>query len=367
MIDCFSDQSAMRHGLDFEAALARAQAAEGLISAEAADAIAMACEQLDIEPDVLAEDAAVAGTLAIPLVASLHSVLSGEAAGALHRGATSQDLADTILMCQCREASTELLGHCARITTALFDLAEKYAATPAVGRTLLQDAMPVGFGLRLAQAAAGIENGARRLAGEIAANAKVQLGGAVGTRAGLDGKGAAIASRIAADLGLATGVPWHARRVGVAGIATALGILAGALGKFARDVSLLAQNNIGEMQEPRIAGRGDSSAMAHKRNPTGCQVALSASIRAPGLVASILSGLTQEEERGLGGWQAEAPALADLFLVTGGSAAALAVVAEGLDIGEAAIAHNLAMAGLGDDIGESAEIVSAILTHHRRS
>jgi len=227
--------------------------------------------------------------------------------------------------------------------------------------------MPVGFGLRLAQAAGGIDNAAHRLGAEVCANAKIQFGGAAGTRARLDGKGAAIARRMADDLGLAAGVPWHARRVGVAAIASSLGIVIGALGKLARDVSLLAQNAVGEAREPAITGRGGSSVMAHKRNPTGCQIALSAAIRAPGLVASILNGLPQEEERGLGGWQAEGPVLGDLFLLAAGSAEAMATVAEGLEIDEAAIARNLAAAGVGADIGESESIVAAILAHHRKS
>ncbi|WP_353186431.1 lyase family protein, partial [Bosea sp. (in: a-proteobacteria)] len=139
-------------------------------------------------------------------------------------------------------------------------------------------------------------------------------------------------------------------------------IVSGALGKMARDVSLLAQNGVGEAREPAIPGRGGSSAMAHKRNPTGCQVALSAALRAPGLVAGLLAGLPAEEERGLGGWQAEGPALADLFLLAAGAAEAMAAIAEGLEIDEAAIARNLAAAGPGVDIGESEALTESLLT-----
>ena len=230
----------------------------------------------------------------------------------------------------------------------------------------MQDALPVGFGLRLAQAMAGIESATQRLQAEIAKNAKIQFGGAAGTRAGLAGKGAAVVRRMAEALGLAADMPWHARREGIAAIAASLGIVIGALGKLARDISLLAQNAIGEAQEPAIAGRGGSSAMAHKRNPTGCQVALSAALRAPGLVATMLSSLPAEEERGLGGWQAEGPVLAELFLLAAGSAEAMAIVAEGLDVDEAAIARNLQAAAMGSDIGESAAIVSELLAHHRK-
>ena len=363
----FDDAATIGHALAFEAALARAEAAEGLIARDTADTIVSVCASLRIDPAHLAEEATLAGTLAIPLVKRLRAAVGGEAGDAVHKGATSQDVADTVLMLQAKAATELLRSDLERVCAALYALADRHAATPAIGRTLLQDAMPVGFGLRLAQAAGGIDNAAHRLGAEVSANAKIQFGGAAGTRAGLDGRGAAIARRMADDLGLAAGVPWHARRVGVAAIASSLGIVIGALGKLARDVSLLAQNAVGEAREPAITGRGGSSAMAHKRNPTGCQIALSAAIRAPGLVASIFSGLPQEEERGLGGWQAEGPVLGDLFLLAAGSAEAMATVAEGLEIDEAAIARNLAAAGVGADIGESESIVAAILAHHRKS
>ena len=297
-------------------------------------------------------------------MARLRAALSGDAAKALHKGATSQDVADTVLACQIRAASGLLDADLTRITTALAVLARRHAATPAIGRTLLQDALPIGFGLRIAHWQAGIAEAATRLRREVEAGAALQFGGAAGSRASLDDKAAAVSARLAAALGLPDAPPWHARRGGIAGIATAIAIAIGALGKMARDVSLLAQSGIAEAREPAIPGRGGSSAMAHKRNPTGCQVALSAALRAPGLVAGILAGLPAEQERGLGGWQAEGPALADLFLIVAGAADAMATVAEGLEIDEAAIARNLTAAGLGDDIGESAGLVTALLAQH---
>jgi 3-carboxy-cis,cis-muconate cycloisomerase len=144
-------------------------------------------------------------------------------------------------------------------------------------------------------------------------------------------------------------------------MAASLGICIGALGKMARDISLLAQERVGEALEPLIEGRGGSSAMPHKRNPTGCQIALSAAARAPGLVATVLAGLPCELERGLGGWQAEGPVLAELCLLAAGSARAMAEVAQGLVVMDAAIARNLSEADIGDDIGESVQIVVDIL------
>ena len=368
MRDVFSDEHVLRHALAFEAALARAQLAEGLIDASAAQAIGTACDTLAPDPVELAEQAAFAGTLAIPLVTSLRQHLGDHPAARLvHLGATSQDLADTVLMCQVKAAHAVLLPDLERLCAALAGLAREHAACPAIGRTLLQDATAVGFGLRLAQALAGIDFAWAQLDAAIATHARLQLGGAAGSRAGLQGRGAAIAQRVAAALELAAGPPWHAQRVGVGAIASALGLLIGAVGKPARDIALLAQNAIGEAQEPRIAGRGGSSAMAHKRNPTGCQVALSAAIRAPGLVASVLGGLPQEQERGLGGWQAEAPVLAELFGLVSASLAAMAVVAGGLEVNQAAIAANLEASGLDAEIGESVAIVNALLASLRRS
>ena len=360
MIATFGDAATIAHALAFETALAHAQAAAGVIGDDAAAAIVAAVAVIRIDPAELAEEAAWAGTLAIPLVNRLRAAMPVQAAAALHHGATSQDVADSVLMMQARQATPLLLVDVRRVRDALAVLADRHAATPAIGRTLMQDALPVGFGLRLAQAAAGIADAAARLEHEVAAHATLQLGGAAGTRAGMNGCGDAVAAHMAAALGLAVGPPWHARRTGIAAIAAAAGILIGALGKFARDVALLSQDAIGEAREPAAAGRGGSSAMAHKRNPTGCQIALSAAIRAPGLVASVLAGLPQESERGLGGWQAEAPVIADLFLLAGGSAAAMAVVAEGLEIDEDAIARNLTAANRGADIGESVAIVAAL-------
>ncbi len=358
----FDDDATIAHALAFEGALARAQASAGVISDELASAIVDACITTAIHSAELAEQSALAGTLAIPLVARLRAALDGDARMAVHKGATSQDVADTVLMMQAKAATKLVLADLDRIVDALSRLALRYAEIPAVGRTLLQDALPVAFGLRIAHWVVGVADAAQRLRRDVEDHARIQLGGAAGTRAGLDGAGLAIASNMADELGLAVSEPWHARRVGIAAIGTSLAIAIGAIGKMARDISLLSQNTVAEVREPAVAGRGGSSAMAHKRNPTGCQTVLSAALRAPGLAATLLVGLPQEEERGLGGWQAEGPVLADLFLLAAGAAEAMAGVAEGLEIDDDAIARNLANAGIGTDVGESAAIVRALLS-----
>ncbi|WP_353182538.1 lyase family protein, partial [Bosea sp. (in: a-proteobacteria)] len=236
MLAVFDDAATLRHALAFEAELARAEAAEGLIGTAEAEAVAALCAGIALDPAALAGEAALAGTLAIPLVARLRRALPEAAAGSLHKGATSQDVADTILVRQIREGQALLDADLARTARALAALARRHAATPAIGRTLLQDALPIGFGLRIAQWQAGIVDAAERLRREVEQGATLQFGGAAGTRAGLAGRGAAVAARLAAAFGLPDAAPWHARRGGMAGIATALAIVIGALGKMARDV-----------------------------------------------------------------------------------------------------------------------------------
>jgi 3-carboxy-cis,cis-muconate cycloisomerase len=368
MLAAFNDERTIAHALAFEAALARAQASARLIAPELADAIVAAVETLNIEPGELAAEAAHAGTLAIPLVTCLRASLEGDpaAAQAVHRGATSQDLADTVLMLQCREAAGLLNADLQRICHALADLAERHATTPAIGRTLLQDALPVTVGLRAAQWLAAVDGAQEEFKKAASQHIKLQFGGPVGTRAGLEGKGPEVARRLGKLLDLPTpAAPWHSNRGGIAVLASAVAIVIGAIGKIGRDISLLSQNAVSELREPASPGRGGSSAMPHKRNPTGCQVALSAALRAPGLVAGILAGLPQELERGLGGWQAEAPALTDLFLLAGGSAETIAAVLEALEVDSAAMARNLAVANLGSETGEAEVIVAAILAEYR--
>lgn len=365
MLAVFEDDATIAYARAFETALARAQAAEGVISEELARAIGDACSVTSINSAELAEESALAGTLAIPLVARLRATLSGDASKAVHKGATSQDVADTVLMMQTRAATELVLTDLDRIVVALGRLALRHAETPAVGRTLLQDALPVAFGLRIAHWTVGVADAAQRLRRDVGDHARIQLGGAAGARAGLDGAGLAIALHMATELGLAVSEPWHARRIGIAAIGTSLAMAIGVIGKIARDIALLSQNTVGEAREPAVAGRGGSSAMAHKRNPTGCQIALSAALRAPGLAGTLLVGLPQEEERGLGGWQAEGPVLADLFLLAAGAAEAMAGVAEGLEVDEHAISRNLGDANIGTDIGESAAIVAALVSRRQ--
>jgi 3-carboxy-cis,cis-muconate cycloisomerase len=363
MLEVFGDAAIVKHALAFEAALAKAQAAEGLLSQDEASRIAIACAQLPLDTEVLAIEAAHAGTLAIPLMVHLRRALGDESLQRkIHLGATSQDVADTVLMLQAKEGAALITGELERLQTALALLARRMAATPALGRTLMQSAVPITFGLKVANWLTGIDEASVRFGRECGNALMLQFGGAAGTRAGLGGRGTNIAAHMAKLLGLSNSpLPWQARRGNVAGVAASLAIITGAAAKIARDISLLAQNEVAEVFEPRAVGRGGSSIMAHKRNPIGCQIVLAAAARAPGLAATILAALPQEQERGLGGWQAEAPVIADLFILCHGALKTLATVIEGLEVDAARMAHNLAAANVGLDVGESEALVKTLL------
>ena len=368
MLAVFSDEKTIAAALRFEAALARALVSEGLISANQARTIDAAAASLDIDPAQLAAEAAHAGTLAIPLVRRLRTAIDDpQTADMVHLGATSQDVADTVMMLQAGAAGELVERDMSRIAEALARLAEAHAATPMLGRTLLQAAQPITFGLKVSQWLLAIDDALGRLRREREAAVVLQFGGAAGTLAGLSGKGHAVAERLGADLGLpVTSLPWHARRNAVAALGGALAIATAVLGKIARDIALMAQTEVAEAFEPQVPGRGGSSIMTHKRNPIGCQVALSAALRTPGLAATLLSALPQEHERGLGGWQVEGPVLVDLFQLTHGAVAAMMEVIEGLEIDTAAMARNLAAAGVGADAGDAEAMVARALEQHRK-
>ncbi|MBP2297699.1 3-carboxy-cis,cis-muconate cycloisomerase [Azospirillum picis] len=319
----FSPAARLQGMLDFEAALARAEAAEGVIPAGAVPAIAAACRAELYDAGALGAEAALAGNPAIPMVRHLTGKVQetdAEAARFVHWGATSQDAMDSGLMLQLRRFLDGLDGDLAGLADGLADLAERHRGTPMVARTWLQHALPTSFGLKAAGWLDALNRDRRRLAaarGQLA----LQFGGAAGTLAALGDRGPAVAAALAAGLGLPLpALPWHASRDRVAGLAAALGILAGTLGTLGRDVSLMMQMEVGEAFEPAAPGRGGSSTMPHKRNPVSCAVLLSCAIRAPALVGGLLAAQVQEHERGLGGWHAEWQALPDLCRLVAGAA-----------------------------------------------
>ena len=341
----FAPRATVQRMLDFEAALARAEAAHGVIPAAAAQPIAQHCNAARIDLEDLAEAAGAAGNLAIPLVRQLTrrvAQANPEAAKYVHWGATSQDVIDTGLVLQLRDALALIDVDIAQLCDTLAQLAHTHKHTVMVGRTWMQHALPITFGLKVAGWLDALLRHRQRLH-ELHARALVlQLGGAAGTLASLGDKALPVAQALAVDLGLQLpDMPWHAQRDRVAEVATVLGMLVGSLGKIARDMSLQMQTEVGELAEPVAEGRGGSSTMPHKRNPVGCAAVLAAAVRVPGLAATMLSGMVQEHERALGGWQAEWDTLPEILRLSAGALRQLGDVAAGLNVDAARMRANL--------------------------
>ncbi|HEV2115260.1 MAG TPA: 3-carboxy-cis,cis-muconate cycloisomerase [Terriglobales bacterium] len=334
--DIFSDRARIQSMLDFEAALARAEVRAGVIPAAAAAPIAAKCRAELYDFEALAQAAALAGNLAIPLVKQLTAAVAAEdkkAARFVHWGATSQDAIDTGFVLQARPALELMSAELDRFSEILAQLAQKHRATTMVGRTWMQQALPTTLGLRVAGWLDAVDRHRMRLVETQTRALVLQFGGAVGTLAALGDKGMAVASALGEELKLALpALPWHAHRDRVAEIATTLGLCAGTLGKIARDLALHSQTEVAEIFEPAAQSRGGSSTMPHKRNPVTAAVVLAAATRAPALVATMLTAMAQEQERGLGGWHAEWEALPEIIGLTAGALHHLADTVERLDI-----------------------------------
>ncbi|MEO5677121.1 MAG: lyase family protein [Usitatibacter sp.] len=309
--------------LSFESALARAQAEEGVIDAAAGPAIAAACGSLQIDVEALVAEGKRSATLAVPLVRMLREEVarnSSEHAAQVHFGATSQDVLDTAMaLClkPCLEEADRVLEGTVR---SLARRAREHRATPMLGRTLLQPALQITAGLKIARWALALAQDRDRLAEAQAAGLAVQLGGPVGALEAMGTKGAAVRHRLSLLLGLADARAWHTHRGAWIDLLGRMAQTVATAGKIAHDISLMAQPEVGEMLEaPPREGVGISSAMPHKRNPIACVHALAAATRMPGLLATVHAAAMGEHERALGGWQAELSVVPEMAAVLGWS------------------------------------------------
>lgn len=331
--------------LDFEAALARAEAETGVVPPEAVQPIVDCCRAELFDFQALGEAAVDSGNLAIPMVKALTALVKvkdGRASGYVHWGATSQDAIDTGLVLQLRPFLQALDHDLGLLCKALESLVKNHRDTVMVGRTWLQQALPVTFGLKAAGWLDAADRARDRLRSLQAVVLTLQFGGAAGTLAALGDQGLRVAAALAARLDLALpALPWHSQRDRIAETGAALGLLIGTLGKIASDVTLCMQTEIGELLEPAGKGRGGSSTMPHKRNPVAAAAVLAAAARAPGLVATLLAAMPQQHERGLGNWHAEWTALPDLCRLAGGALARTLDTVRGLEVHGDRMAENL--------------------------
>jgi 3-carboxy-cis,cis-muconate cycloisomerase len=333
MAAIFAADTTIRQMLRFEAALARAEARAGVIPATAADAISAACETAKIDAIELFRDAATAGTPVIPLVRIIGELAGPEAAEFVHWGATSQDTIDTALMLQMREGIDLLVHQLLKISETAASLAREHRHTIMAGRTLLQQAVPITFGLKAARWLQTVVRLNQRLNALRTQSLAIQFGGAAGTLAVLGTKGPEVATFLADELDLPEpALPWHAERERVAEVATALGMVSGSMAKIATDLMLLQQSEIAELSPSTNPKKGTSSAMPQKRNPVDAAFASAAARLAIGDVSVVLNAMSHPYERAAGEWQAEWESIPDLFCHATSAVDHVRVALENLDV-----------------------------------
>lgn len=316
----FADRNAVAQLLKVEAALATAQAEMGIVPEVAAKTITDCCVVDAIDINSLKNEVVLGGNVAIPLVKQLTKIIKNrdfEASKYVHFGATSQDIIDTATILTIREYIVWLTKKLNGLEAALVALTKEHRHTLMMGRTLLQQAKPMTFGLKTAGWLESISRSKTRLADIKTRLLCIQLGGAVGSgNANITGE---VQEAFAKILDLNPSFPWQSQRDSLCEFASFLGVVSGSLGKIAKDISLLMQTEVSEVFEGAAEGKGGSSTMPHKRNPVGCALILGNALRTPGLVSTMLSAMLQEHERSAGYWHAEWETLSQLMELTAGS------------------------------------------------
>jgi 3-carboxy-cis,cis-muconate cycloisomerase len=345
MKQVFSDSGTLARYTETEVALALAEGKLGLIPADAAKSIAERASQIALDMDRLERETHNVGYPILPLVHQLAEVL-GDAGKFLHWGATTQDIMDTALVLQIRAGLDLVEADLRGVAAQLRRLSADYRDTPMAGRTHLQHALPVTFGLKTAIWLGMVERNLERLQ-QLRPRVLVgQFAGAGGTLASLGTRGLDVQVAMMAELKL--GVPettWHTARDGLAETAQWLGLVTTCLAKMALDVSLMMANEFGEVFEPFVQGRGASSTMPQKRNPISCEVMIGAAKTVRHLAGLALDGAVQDFERATGPWQAEWVALPEAFLHTAGAVSQALFMLTGLEVDTQRMRQNLDSTG----------------------
>lgn len=340
--ELFSDQNTIATMLVAESSLAQAQAEIGIISKVSANVISNCCSIDFIDIDKLKKDIKLGGNAAIPLVQQLTKVVKNqdfEASKYVHFGATSQDIVDTGSVLQIAQYFNWLDNKLSVLKSELMKITEKHKRTVMVGRTLLQQARPITFGLKSSAWLDGVCRSIERIAEMEKRLFVVQLSGAVGSQnKNISNE---VVNLFAQILGLNPSFSWQSQRDNINELAGKLGILMGSLGKIAKDISLLMQTEVGEVFEGAAEGKGGSSTMPHKRNPVTCAAILANATRVPHLVGSMLSSMIQEHERSAGNWHAEWEVLTEIMLLTAGSLEKTTELISGLEVDDKRMLSNI--------------------------
>ncbi|TQI81710.1 3-carboxy-cis,cis-muconate cycloisomerase [Serratia fonticola] len=339
----FEDRELLRKYVEVEVALAKAEARCGVIPSKAADEITANCDADMLDFDLLRHETEIVGYPILPLVHQI-SKQAGNSGGFVHWGATTQDIMDTAVVLQIRDAFELIEADINELRNILADMAQRYRTTPMAGRTHLQQALPVTFGYKAAIWLNMFDRHAERLAQARPRVLVGQFAGAAGTLASLGDKGLDVQRVMMEELGL--GIPastWHVARDGFAEAINLLGLITGSLGKIAYDVMLMASNEFGELYEPFVKGRGASSTMPQKRNPISSELMLACAKGVRQQAGLMLDAMVQDLERATGPWHAEWIAIPESFILSAGALKQAKFMLGGLIVDEAAMARNLDM------------------------
>ncbi len=346
MREIFSDRTHLQCMLDVEAALTRVQAQLGLVPAHVAAAITTAARVENLRLEQIAASTRTVGYPVVGVVKELGRVAGEEAARYIHLGATTQDILDTALVLQMRRACVVLRRDLLALARKLAEQAVRYRSTLMAGRTHLQHAVPITFGLKCAVWAAPLATHIERLDVATHRTLIVEFGGAAGTLAPLGTNGVAVMEALAHELGLGIpDLPWHVVRDGLAEVVAILGLICGTVAKFALDITLLTQTEVAEVFEPHVAGRGGSSTMPQKRNPIASEYILAAARGVHALIPLMFGALASDHERGSGPWQTEPLVIPQCFVLTAGALAHACAIAEGMTVNVERMRQNLGATG----------------------
>jgi len=341
----FDERTWFQRMLDVEAALARVQARLGIIPADAAAAITAAAHVDNLDTSELAASVRNVGYPVVGVVRGL-SRAAGPAGAWTHWGATTQDIMDSATVLQARDGLTIIRATLEKIIAALARQADTHRHTVMAGRTHLQHALPVTFGLKCAIWLQPLLAHRERLDQLRPRLEVVQFGGAAGTLASLGDQAMPVLLGLADELGLATApAPWHVARDAFAEAVAFLGLVCGSLAKIATDIILLCQNEVAEVAEPYVPGRGQSSTMPQKRNPIASEYILASARMVQALVPVMQGAMAQDHERATGPWQAELLALPQAFVLTHGALDHTLTIAEGMVVDAPRMRRNLDLTG----------------------
>jgi 3-carboxy-cis,cis-muconate cycloisomerase len=365
MRQVWSDENRVQKYLDFERALAVAQAKLKIIPQEACDEIVKHCDVKDYDMAKLKEATERIGYPVLPVVQQLVKLCKDKLGEWSHWGATTQDITDTATVLQIQESLAIVEAEIEAISDALASLAKKYRDTPMAGRSNLQQAVPITFGYKMATMLAGFERHKQRLT-ELKPRVLVgEFGGAAGTLSSLGKDGLRCQAELMKELKLGQpAISWHTVRDTIAEVGCFLGLVTGSCGKIAFDVKLLMQTEVEEVQEPFHQGRGSSSTMPQKRNPISSVYITAQVAVVKQLVAALLEAMIEDHERATGPWEIEWITLPEIFMLTAGALAQTRFLVEGLQVNEQKMRDNIfitkglimseaVMMGLGDRMGRN--------------